>query len=291
MYAIPLLGVICYTTYNHYLHGFEEQAGHWVMEPFFNDHTAYGAILSLFIPIFMGFSFTKTHSKLTRFLQALPVTAAVLPARPAFGSEVELVKDTPSARPQAVADTWGQFTGLGVTAWDGQTKLFYYDPAKTPDTLTEELSGLLGQPTHNGTCIAWAKFLAASFQVNGVNASDVELYKKIGVWQPTAAEFYVKKCNFFVSPFTGKLTPSPQPGVEGQNSSPTPSQKSFSTHRIVKVPSSCALNGSAIYLDPSYGITAPDLLNYTHQALDGWTDENGLWQRASDHPDEQMTEN
>ena len=37
------------------------------MEPFFNDHTAYGAILSLFIPIFIGFSFTKSHSKISRF--------------------------------------------------------------------------------------------------------------------------------------------------------------------------------------------------------------------------------
>lgn len=67
MYAIPLIGVIAYTTYNHSLYGFNEQAGHWVMEPFFNDHTAYGAILSLFIPIFIGFSFTKSHSKISRF--------------------------------------------------------------------------------------------------------------------------------------------------------------------------------------------------------------------------------
>jgi hypothetical protein len=29
---------------------------------------------------------------------------------------------------QAVANTWGQFAGLGVTAWDGQTKLYYYNP-------------------------------------------------------------------------------------------------------------------------------------------------------------------
>lgn len=68
MYAIPLLIVIVYTTYNHSLYGFNEQAGHWVMEPFFNDHTAYGAILSLFIPIFLGFSFSRTHSRLARFL-------------------------------------------------------------------------------------------------------------------------------------------------------------------------------------------------------------------------------
>ena len=71
MFAIPLMGVIVYTTYNHYLFGFNEQAGHWVMEPFFNDHTAYGAILSLFIPIFISFSLTKTYSKLNRFFSFL----------------------------------------------------------------------------------------------------------------------------------------------------------------------------------------------------------------------------
>ena len=27
-----------------------EEAGHWVMWPFFKDHTSYGAIIALFIP-------------------------------------------------------------------------------------------------------------------------------------------------------------------------------------------------------------------------------------------------
>jgi hypothetical protein len=61
LYAIPLVGVIIYTTYNHYLWAFSEQSGHWVMEPFYNDHTAYGAILAFFIPVFVGFSFTGTY--------------------------------------------------------------------------------------------------------------------------------------------------------------------------------------------------------------------------------------
>jgi len=68
LYAIPLVGVIFYTTYQHSLWAFDEQAGHWVMEPFYNDHTAYGAILALFVPMFFGFLFTNLYSKLTRFL-------------------------------------------------------------------------------------------------------------------------------------------------------------------------------------------------------------------------------
>jgi putative inorganic carbon (hco3(-)) transporter len=70
-YTIPLIGVIAYTTYNHSLWGFDEKAGHWVMEPFYNDHTAYGAILALYIPLFCGFAFSTVYSKTTRFFSFL----------------------------------------------------------------------------------------------------------------------------------------------------------------------------------------------------------------------------
>jgi len=66
LYTIPLIGVIIYTTYNHYLWGFDEQAGHWVMYPFYNDHTAYGAILTLYIPVFTGFTFSRIYSRFVR---------------------------------------------------------------------------------------------------------------------------------------------------------------------------------------------------------------------------------
>jgi O-antigen ligase len=78
LYTIPLIGVIFYTTYNHYLWGFSEQAGHWVMEPFYNDHTAYGAILTFFIPVFVGFSFTRSYSKTLRFFSFLVLAILVI---------------------------------------------------------------------------------------------------------------------------------------------------------------------------------------------------------------------
>ena len=71
LYTIPLLIVIGYTTYNHSLWGFNEQAGHWVMEPFFNDHTAYGAILTLFIPPLFGFTLNKSYSRTYRMFSVL----------------------------------------------------------------------------------------------------------------------------------------------------------------------------------------------------------------------------
>lgn len=42
--------VIVYTVTVHSSHGFSDDAGHWVMWPFFKDHTSYGAIIALLIP-------------------------------------------------------------------------------------------------------------------------------------------------------------------------------------------------------------------------------------------------
>jgi putative inorganic carbon (hco3(-)) transporter len=77
LYAIPLVIVIIYTTYQHSLWAFDENAGHWVMTPFYNDHTAYGAILAMFIPVFTAFTFSGSYSKLMR-LSALAVLLFLL---------------------------------------------------------------------------------------------------------------------------------------------------------------------------------------------------------------------
>ncbi len=78
LYTIPLLVVIAYTIINHSKWGFSEQAGHWVMEPFYNDHTAYGAILALFIPVFVGFSFSKAYSRTLRFFSFLVLSILIV---------------------------------------------------------------------------------------------------------------------------------------------------------------------------------------------------------------------
>ena len=61
MYALGLLIVIGYTIIKHSQYGFNEETGHWVMTPFYNDHTAYGAALAMFIPFMVAFSFDKTY--------------------------------------------------------------------------------------------------------------------------------------------------------------------------------------------------------------------------------------
>ncbi|MBE0650019.1 MAG: O-antigen ligase family protein [Bacteroidales bacterium] len=57
LYILSLTIVIIYTLIRHSGYGFDEQAGHWVMTPFYNDHTAYGAALSMFIPVLAGYIF------------------------------------------------------------------------------------------------------------------------------------------------------------------------------------------------------------------------------------------
>jgi len=69
-YMLSLLVVIIYTTYVHMGYGFSEKAGHWVMSPFYNDHTAYGVVLALFIPVMVGLSFDKAVSVNQRLLAA-----------------------------------------------------------------------------------------------------------------------------------------------------------------------------------------------------------------------------
>lgn len=68
LYLIPFLGVIFYTIINHSVRGFDEESGHWVMTPFYNDHTAYGALLALFIPMLAVFSFNKKYNFSARLI-------------------------------------------------------------------------------------------------------------------------------------------------------------------------------------------------------------------------------
>lgn len=62
-YAVGLAIIVLITTIHHAGMGFSEESGHWVMSPFYNDHTAYGAILAFFLPISIGFFFLPENNK------------------------------------------------------------------------------------------------------------------------------------------------------------------------------------------------------------------------------------
>ncbi len=67
MYAVGFLIVIAYTWVRLAEFGFlNQQAAHWVVQPFYNDHTSYGAVLAMLIPVFIGFVFIAKDSSLMR---------------------------------------------------------------------------------------------------------------------------------------------------------------------------------------------------------------------------------
>lgn len=50
-YMVPLAIVIIYTVYRHAVNDFSQEAAHWVMSPFYKDHTSYGAVLAMYFPV------------------------------------------------------------------------------------------------------------------------------------------------------------------------------------------------------------------------------------------------
>jgi O-antigen ligase len=71
LYIISLLFVIVYTIINHAKWNFTEQPAHWVMTPFYNDHTSYGALIAMFIPISLNIVFDKSCKRSLRFIAVL----------------------------------------------------------------------------------------------------------------------------------------------------------------------------------------------------------------------------
>ena len=82
IYLIPLLIVVVYTIVRHAMQGFAEDPAHTAMVPFYNDHTAYAAVLSFFIPVMIGLTADTNRSKRARwisgFVAAVLIVATVL---------------------------------------------------------------------------------------------------------------------------------------------------------------------------------------------------------------------
>lgn len=73
-YLMTLMIVIIYSTIRHAQVGFDEEIGHWVMDPFYNDHTAYGAITALFIPVTAALALDRSQS---RFWKGFAIVALI----------------------------------------------------------------------------------------------------------------------------------------------------------------------------------------------------------------------
>src|SRR5690554_6572427 len=67
-FIIGMTIAIIYTLYAHWRNGFSETAAHWVMWPFFKDHTSYGAIIALFYPLVIYAAYKSRKMSVDQFL-------------------------------------------------------------------------------------------------------------------------------------------------------------------------------------------------------------------------------
>lgn len=67
-YAIPLALIVVYVSVSFALKGFEFDYSFYIMQPFYNDHTAYGAILAMFLTLTSFFLLSKNIKKRQRIV-------------------------------------------------------------------------------------------------------------------------------------------------------------------------------------------------------------------------------
>jgi putative inorganic carbon (hco3(-)) transporter len=71
LYIIPFSIVIIITLIKHAPYGFTQRTANYIMYPFYNDHTSYGAMLAMYVPILLAFIFHnkfKTSIKTISFI-------------------------------------------------------------------------------------------------------------------------------------------------------------------------------------------------------------------------------
>ena len=78
LYIIPLCFVILNTTYKHALFHFDLESSHLVMYPFFKDHTRYGAVIAMLLPMSLYLLSTKKRRGLAISLIAILLLGLVL---------------------------------------------------------------------------------------------------------------------------------------------------------------------------------------------------------------------
>ena len=62
LFCIGMILVIIYTISIHATFQFGEKQSHWVMWPFFKDHTIYGALVAFILPLLFGILLSKKHN-------------------------------------------------------------------------------------------------------------------------------------------------------------------------------------------------------------------------------------
>jgi len=66
LFVLSICIVIIYTVIIHAQYNFGEKEGHWVMWPFFKDHTIYGSTVAFAVPLVFALYFSKKHDLLIK---------------------------------------------------------------------------------------------------------------------------------------------------------------------------------------------------------------------------------
>lgn len=77
-YAVALAIVAIITTYKHAGYAFDEKIADWIVSPFYNDHTAYGAALAMYIPVMFAMMFMKNISGIIKIVCFVLLTIFII---------------------------------------------------------------------------------------------------------------------------------------------------------------------------------------------------------------------
>ena len=78
LFCIAMCIAIMYTLVIHAGYGFGEKEGHWVMWPFFKDHTIYGSTVAFAVPLIFGIYFSRKHTPLIQGTLLLIITVIMV---------------------------------------------------------------------------------------------------------------------------------------------------------------------------------------------------------------------
>lgn len=67
LFTVPLSIVIIYSIIQFFNYNIDKNALYWVMQPFFKDHTIYGAVIAMMLPLMFVFAFDKSYQPKARF--------------------------------------------------------------------------------------------------------------------------------------------------------------------------------------------------------------------------------
>jgi len=193
------------------------------------------------------------------------------------------------AKKQALKKTWKLFETQKITNWDNKPLYYYKSGHGFKDLACDDLSALLTMG--KGQCDTFEKLFRATLSANGISSEQVVISTKESyvdnVWgmglrghlqalsknwtfkTPSLSDTGAYKWRLILKDegdSVDGMVPAnknnnyadliSEEGVAGQNS-PTPSEKTFGQHFIVKITDSQAIEDgklTTLYYDPSYGV-------------------------------------